>query len=304
MRKLMRLVEAAELEEMPIANYTTIGDFDKMTKQFRVPADRKLATSPKAIENLHKRFANNRFDFNFIIVNTTEGGRHQEVGLVDQDWLMQNMPEAFRQMPLKDSAINVIYTGNAAAERYPFTPWIIAHRLSHALSKRNGNMMEYIQRELDQTAKRILRQYQFDPENQTRGYGSYGNYNGGGSYDEYRAKQAKKFNTGLRHFYEQLGTFKSARDKNLREPFEFLHECLAQYLTIGKIRLNHLEHCIQTGTGGWQTKQHACLKYSQDRAEMDRELEGINETIDELAEQLENEFEMILGKAVGKIFVM
>jgi hypothetical protein len=287
MRRLIQLVESAELDEMPVVNYQTVGDFDKPTRGFRKPEDRALATSPKAIQKLHKKFANNRFDFNFIIANSPETAKHQEIGVVDRLWLEHNMPKMLPQMQFDSNAINIIYTGNAAAERYPFTPWIIAHRLGHALSpgrERSNYAQNFLldaQREIRRYATQILELYGVQIET-TRTY--------------YNVERLRKSELVLRHFYEQIGTFKSARDKDLREHFEFTFECLAQFLTTGAVKFNKLGRCIRIGTAGWGRAETRCAS--------EHDVEYANRELDDLAEFLTSEFENALDRAVGHIFVI
>ena len=91
---------------------------------------------------------------------------------------------------------------------------------------------------------------------------------------------------------------KSARDKKMRSWYEFAYEMLAQYLLTGSIKLNPLPQSIITGFGPFGRKK---TRWSQS----EEAREAINlEELDAIAKEIESDMEMILGAAVGSVFVM
>jgi hypothetical protein len=90
---------------------------------------------------------------------------------------------------------------------------------------------------------------------------------------------------------------KSARDKNIRNWYEFAYELLAQYLITDKITFNELPKNIVTGIAGWGRKE---TRRSQD--EPTRELHG--NSLEMHARDIAYYLDNILSSAVGKIFLM
>lgn len=89
-----------------------------------------------------------------------------------------------------------------------------------------------------------------------------------------------------------IGSMKSARDESLARVSEFAHEIFAQYLITGKIKFNSFPKTLIVSN-----KQKLIATYETD-------LEIINNDLENYAEEIENNIEMVLSRAVGKIFVM
>jgi hypothetical protein len=288
MRKFLTILNETEvLDEMPITNFQTVGDFNK-SSSFRHPEDRKLLTSPKAVAKIHKKFANNEFDFAFFFVNSPEANRHTEIGLVDDNWMAENMPKAWPEIQpaLQEGAINVVFTNNKGSERYPMTAWIIAHRLGHVFyarrGGRTGNFWAEAEKAVNDYTSDILRDFGINKP--SGGYGGYGrdNYAQMREYDKYR-----------RNLYHAIGTMKSARDNNLRNAHEFMHEMLAQYLTTGNITMTPATEIITHYA--WGTPQKRWAGQNKDQ---------VQDKIERFAADMNYYMENMLHAAVGHIFVM
>jgi hypothetical protein len=286
MREFMNLLPEEEqmLDEMPVQHFQTIGDFTK-TSSFRKPEDMKLVNNPKAVAKVHKKFANSRYDFHFFFVNTKEVRDHVEIGQVSEEWCAQNMPEAWAEIKanINGDAINVIFTNNRGDERYPMTAWIIAHRLGHALRRsRNGAQIhpayEQLSRSFESHLRKIMRLFGVqEPSRHSSSQRSFSDY----------ARLS-------RNLFHQIGTMKSARDKNLRNSNEFLYEMIAQFLFIGEVRMNHVDGKLYSHS----TWGHQQYRWSGGKTE------EIDDAIDQFATEMTNDIDMLLGSVIGEIFVM
>lgn len=286
--ELLGLNENVELDEMPVAHYQTVGNFDKASS-FKHEDDRKIITNPKAIAKLHKKFANNRFDFNLFFVNMPGMAKHLETGVVDAAWVEQNMPKAWPELQqnISGNSINIIFTNNSATPRYPMTAWIIAHRFGHAMDRYNQGRKTFddVRKTCYEYAERILELFNTKLPSENRyGYG----------YDRPKSTAPTRTKT-LHNLWKQIGGMKSARDGTLRDEFEFYHELCAEYLITGEIKLRPIEGGLITGYSFGRPQTRNC-------SPGDREY--MNSLIGSLAETLTDEYEGIVSSMVGKILVM
>jgi hypothetical protein len=287
-----------DLFESPISSFDTIGDFDK-NSSFRSPIDRKILTTPKAVEKITRKWSNTPVDFNMYFVNSPEAGRHHEVGEVTPAWLQSNMPKAAKEIKIKQGAINVIFTNNKGAERVPMTAWVIAHRLCHALYRGSGggngtghvgSEIVDIRDQIIMTSSTILKNYGIQTADSHRKlYRETGFTNTTNTYNSPK---------NLRDFYHAIGTMKSARDANIRNELEFVMELFAQYIITGKITFNKLPRSFNVGKPAWGKYQQVYYRGTPMDFDID---EGSLET---LAEVLTDMFENLLHMCVGRIFVM
>lgn len=274
------------LVEVPIRDITHIGDFNK-SSSFRKKADRELVSNPKLVQKLRNKFENTHHDFDFYFVNSPEGNRHTEVGKVTMEWLKENMPKAAKQIREPDGeTIVVIFTNNKGAQGIPATPWILAHRIGHALARYSQNFgttarqfhayTEHVNHLWSSTAELLDYYYQTpnfpdkEPGFRTRNRA-----------DELLA----------RNFWEQIGTFKSARDNKLRDHFEFANELIAQYLTTGEIKFNQLPEVIKGKNKRYLTK------------DQDKRHEIENDML-RMARDIDYYIDALFGSAYGSILVM
>lgn len=271
--------------EAPIGDYQIHGDWSK-GKSFRDKRDRMLIQNPRSIERMKKKFQNTDYNFNLFFLNSTEANRHTEVGKVDLNYVKkyfgEEMANAIVNSTDYEDSINVIFTNNKGSERMPFTAWIAAHRLGHAFARegsRRSNHTQYMEasNHLISSLSQIM-QY-------------YGNENFPDS--ESRISYNPKGNTRVNqltmiHFFQHVATFKSARDKNLRDWFEVLNELIAQYLTTGRIKFNP-----PPKTFGGRARKY----YLQDEEEA-------NDAVQMMARDMEYMIDGIMGSIVGSILVM
>lgn len=291
------------LYEAPIEDYQTIGDFSR-NSSFRHSIDRRLASNPNSIERIKNMFANTNHDFRLWFVNNAEANRHTEEGPVDEGWLQENMPQTLAEINARggfgSESINVIFTNNKGSQRRPMTGWIMAHRMGHAILRtgsgrgtRYGGEHSYftlLNGELEKKVQELLKVYgQSVPRYRTRnqGYSGYGSYNQPGeNYNDMM----------IRRLLAQIGTFRSARENNMRTSAEFIFECFAQYLLKGQITFNPAPENIVTG--------HAWGKPQMSYRPGEEGTETANEAIEWLENSMSYEFDNVLSEAIGRIYVM
>jgi len=220
---------AYDLLEAPINDYALIGNWgdNEKSNSFSYPKDRHLIQSPNLIKKVRKKFDNTDFVFNLYFVNLPGARKHSETGMWEPQRFERDMPDAWKLIQQYDATrqvdsdptedINIVYVGNAGANKVPMTAWIMAHRIGHVMKNtRNWNDFE---EDFISSIIPLLKEV----------------YN-------LKIKRADFYsNKILAKFFEAIGTMSSARHNNLGgRPYEFLYEMLAQYLTTGKLSFNDL----------------------------------------------------------------
>lgn len=267
------------LSETPIETYGLIGDFSK-SHSFRKPADRALVSKPRFVERTKNVFAKSNHDMRFYFANTPEGSKFTELGTVDMPFLKKYMPKILDEIEklggFGENSINIIYTNNKGAQWYPMTPWIMAHRMGHAIFTQRG----------DRLSGNINKRTSFFD-----------------IYNKFRSKIdgiLSLYNLPNNKSYEKkllcaIGTTGACRDNNLREPFEFIYECFAQYLITGEINFNPLpKELVVNAPYGRLSKHHI----RQDK------IFYADTMISDIYDNLYYAFEDALSNATGKIMVM
>lgn len=284
--------------EAPLGAYQTIGDFSK-PHAFQGKTDPTLVASPKAIENVRKKFGKTPYTINMFFDNKPGARQYAETGKVDLAWVREKLGEdvakAVEPFVGQDENINIVYVGNAAAQKAPMTPWIMAHRMAHALARfdfnggRSGRQFN--------TYGLIVREINFFLEDILQNVYHMRNFQNvesrGSSYDEQRSQMIRQSQLRMIHLFQELCTFKSARDKNIRDYFEIYNELFAQYVIEGKVRFNKLPRVI--GSSGWGRNP---LYANPD------DLEQYQDTVDTLENTLNYYFDQLMGEASQGILVM
>jgi hypothetical protein len=285
--------ENDDLDEMPIKRFQTVGDWERRSSFGDV--DRRILTSPIAVEKIKRQWENTPFNFEMYLVNDPRVNKSQfrEVGLVDMNFVRYRMGITKDEIPKPDeNAITIIFTSNTGAERYMASGWILAHRLGHALARGENAVSKMWRRFIEGLRKKIedilSKVYGIDVRPQPMSYTNY-------YYDFKAARDKEKI---LKYVAQEIGTMKSARDKKMRTWFEFAYELLAQYLLTGKITFNPFPKELLIGFGPYGRKQ---TRYSRD--EESRETVNLEE-LENIASEIQNDLEYILDAAVGSVFVM
>ena len=281
--------------EEAIGTYKTIGDFDKPTIGFRKAADRRMISNPVIQQKTRDKFARTDHPFNFYFVNLPGRGKHIETGMVGRDWLDENMPEVSKEVPTDNMHVNMIFVGNQAAEWRPMTPWIMAHRIAHAFqsqrgpSGRKGQIYSYKEAgdTLIRTTNYIFQNAYGKSAVQPQRAGGYA------GWESIRFDQRT-----FKFFWQNVATFRSAREGKIRDWFEVIHELFAQYLTTGKIKFGPLPKSLTKR----QAFKHAGIYIGFKGNEHDYEY--FNGMMGDLADELEAYFDNAIGEATGHFFVM
>jgi hypothetical protein len=276
------------LKEAPIDSFNLVGEWEPNSKKRGYDkASRGILTSPAGVEKIKKLWAKTRQDFDVYMVSTKEGWKYTEVGEVDPYFIRDKLK---LDIPINDNNITIFYTSNKGAEKIPTTAWTLAHRFGHALRRSgdiNGNSYEYIQ--LEMLLKRMIHQIAEKIYRKDLKVSSF----------EPDFKKIRKMQELERQVAHALGTFKSARDRNLRNVFEFTNEVVAEYIITGKVVFNREFPKILPTYFTWGNPQGP---YS---VQITPELQ---EEIDDIISYFENEVygwvDNLVDSAVGKIFVM
>lgn len=291
MKQTFRQFYNQRLLETPIGDYQTIGDWSK-NSSFRDKRDRMLIQHPRSIEMVRKKFGNTEHTFHFYFVNSPAGNKVTEEGLVKIEWVKERLGDEVFQAVSKnmgDDAINVVFTNNKGAERKNMSAWIMAHRIGHALARENGSRRAYAYKECsDHLISQFAACMQYygnedfpDREDRLTRTG----------YDEHSAQKSRRNQLTLLAFFYEVGGFKSARDRNIRDWFEVLNELIAQYLTTGKIKFRPAPRTFgQKGPKGFN-------HYTKDT-------EDVDEILGSLGRDMEYYIDNMLGSVANNVLVM
>ncbi len=258
------------MREMPLGKFDTVGDFDKASS-FRDKRDRKMISNPRFKEIVAKKFKNTYYTINMFFVNTKEANRHTEVGAVDLDWVRQNLGDevADKVEPnyQEPGEVNIIFTNNKGDKRVNMTPWIIAHRLGHAFArfKQSSRGMERQFRSYQEVVETIGREFDtiFQDVYGIKSFKS----------DKRTGPTDRRNQLLMRHLAHNIATFKSARDKNLRDYFELYNELFAQFVITGKVTLKDLPTSFKAGTEHIHVRDKEAYEELKDLGSLERTLE-------------------------------
>jgi hypothetical protein len=284
------------LQEAPIGDYKTIGNFDK-SHSFRDRRDRTLITNPRSIQRLKNKFDNTDHDFNLFFVNMPGAGRHLEVGILKggieevEQRLGKVVADEVRKSDLADS-INVIFTNNSGSEKMVMTPWIIAHRIAHAFARVQGSRTNQPYLEASdvilRTTSEIMQNYygmgasDFPASEREKDRARYG---------QETYKRSRNHELMMKNFFQKVCTFRSAREGIIRDWFEVINELFAQYITTGSIKFNAPPS--EFAIGGYRGNKYRI-----------KDADAVNEILGMLSRDLGFYFDDMLSAAYGKILIM
>jgi len=273
-----------ELNEAPLADYEPMGDFEK-PGPFR-GADKKLIPHPTNKLKTARFFEQTPYDFRLFFSNIPGTGRYSEYGPMEPRVIQEIFKDAAEQILAgSENAITVVFVGNKGDSKVMLTPWMMAHRIGHAVqagTRLAGGRGAW--REAENHFFRGINQLLKD----FYGKSSNNRYDGEANWamsQEYAA------------LFNAIGTQRSSRKGEIKRPYEFLYELFAQYLGTGRIELNPLPQ-----------KQSYGRKVFGRSSQSLRMTPGAEEeskyTTEVLARDMEIMFSDVLSELVGKVLVM
>lgn len=277
------------VDEMALASYKTLGDFDK-PGGFR-GVDKRLVPHPKSELKAAKFFERTPYDFRLFFANKPGLSRYQEYGPMTPDQIVQVFGEedAKKILDNHDDAITVVYVSNRGDQKVMMTPWIMAHRFGHAIragaSRDKWSAWQETEKLFFSTVNRLLDEY----------YGKVG------SVLNFRKADQPNFNLTPEYnaLFNAIGTQRSSRSGQIRRPYEFMYELFAQYLGTGTITLNPLPTNLGYGRKVFGNPS----KYLNIKSEFRDETE-LRQASEMLARDMELMFNDVLGNSVGQVYVM
>jgi len=273
------------LKEAPIRDIEHVGNFSK-NSSFRHERDRNIITHPASIENIKKKFGKTKQNINLVFVNTPQGGRITEHGKVDIEEVRKYLGDEVASTVQKvhgSNDITVVMTNNSADQRFHMTPWIIAHRMMHAFARKGGLGF---QKEYTKPADELLRYFSYI----TKLYGVIDHGDRDVRY-ETTYNTGRNFQLFMKNFFQEVGTFKSARDRKIRDWFEVFNELGAQYMITGNIKFKELPRCVKSG------RRNYC-------AQGDVEYSEAESALDAIGYYYKSELQKMLDNYEGSIFIM
>jgi hypothetical protein len=290
--KIIDLLKHTRVDEAPLGDYQTIGDWGDQEKarSFAQQSDRRIIQHPATLRRAHKLFGRTEHVLNLYFVNQPGLRKFSETGFMEPADIAQAMPNAWPEIEARgkdgvdhENGINVIFVSNTGANRMNMTPWIMTHRIGHALqaSERGGNRRRnsgpWSEYEVDAADFfSVILEEVYDWHINNRDFWFGGN-------DKLLAK-----------FFEGIGGMRSARKGQLGgRPYEFLYEMFAQFVTTGQLKFRDCPKSFGMRNGRSYRIQ------DEDTAEMwNRDLNG------GVGDHLSGRIDNTLYAAEGKFLVM
>lgn len=273
--------------EAPLADYVPLGDFNK-PGPFRGP-DKKLVPHPTNQLKTAKFFEKTPYDFRLFFSNIPGTGKFSEHGPMTPDQIRNNFSKEVADQVIAGSegAITVLFVGNKGDSKRMLTPWIMAHRIGHAVQAG-----ERFGRSAGTSAWKEAEKHFFNGINELLNY-FYGKKIVSNRDDSFNLALSKEYAA----LFNAIGTQRSSRAGEIKRPYEFLYELFAQYLGTGNITLNPLPKNKEYGRKAWGRSIQS-LNMRPDSEEES------TYTTEVLARDMEIMFSDVLGSLEGKILVM
>ena len=281
-------IKESTVDEMALAKYQTMGDFGK-PGPFTGP-DKKLVPHAKNIEKATKFFENTPYDFRLFFSNIPGTGKFSEYGPMSPEEIQKNFgDQAPSIIDGHEDAITVVFVGNKGDSKVMLTPWMMAHRFGHSVQagarfKRGGfTAWPEAEKHFFRSINSMLAEY----------YGKASR--APGSKEGMSNDLTPEYNA----LFNAIGTQKSSRSGQIKRPYEFLYETLAQYLGTGHVTFNALPSNLGYGRKAWGNPS----KYLNIKPEY-RDEQSRKDEAETLARDMEYMFSDVISSSVGKIFVM
>ena len=272
------------ITEAPLADYVPLGDFTK-PGPFR-GADKRLIPHPTNKLKTARFFEQTPYNFRLFFSNIPGTGRFSEHGPMGPNEIRNSFSKEVADQLIANSedSITVLFVGNKGDSKVMLTPWMMAHRIGHAVQagerKQRGKGSWYEAEE--HFFKAINKALEIFYNKLST------NHSDTNFHSDLRREYAALFNA--------IGTQRSSRTGQIRRPYEFLYEIFAQYLGEGQITLNPLPQSQGYGRKAWgRWIRHLIMRLDP---------EEVKYTTEILARDMEIKFGDVLSSIEGKILVM
>lgn len=287
------------LLETPIGNFETKGNWNLDAPRYGYDKPSiKMITRENYVEKVRAKWGKIDQIVDMYLLRSKEGNKYSEIGEVSPEFVKTQLK---LDIPLNEDRITIIFSNNKGDEKIPLTPWMLAHRFAHALAPRHATVRIANQdREYQNPDWKNLRE-QVDYIIKWVGTNVYKtNMRGDQQYYDSQRYTHVPINIEPKKIKiaEALGTFKSARDKNIRASFEMTNECIAQYIIDGSVKLNR------------ELPRRLVLKKAWgrdgDSLWMSKDItpEQIADALSNAEATIEGYVQELLTNATGRIFVM
>jgi len=272
------------LSEAPLKDYVPIGNFEK-PGPFR-GVDKKLVPHPTNQLKTVKFFEKTPYDFRLFFSHIPGTGKYSEYGPMSPEVVQQIFGKYASQiLQGSEDAITVIFVGNKGDSKVMLTPWMMAHRIGHAVqsgsvSAGNKGAWHEAENHFFNGINSILKDY----------YGI-------NKVNQFDTKVNWKLRDEYNALFNAIGTQRSSRTEQIKRPYEFFYELFAQYLGAGEIKLNPLPKEKQYGRKAWGRSSKNLRLFPGGEEET-------KYTTETLAYDMEIKFNEVLTSLVGKILVM
>lgn len=273
------------MTEAPLSDYQPLGNFERGRGGFRHQVDKQLVTNPVNIGKVHKFFSRTPYDIRIFPVQVRGGGGWLETGEVDNVTLSKIVGADNAQRILAGQGpdnITIVFTNNTGAERVPLTPWMMAHRMGHAVRRRRGYQPDRAWTEADRHfwnglngINTILRDY-------------YGVTTATSEEDRVEIENA---------LLNAIGTMRSARQRRISRNWEMVYEIFAQYLNTGEVTFNSAPAELVSRRQAWG---HPRLLRRIGKTEQ----QEASQMLETLSYDMELMFNDVMSNALGRIYVM
>jgi hypothetical protein len=209
-----------DLFEAPLGSYDVVGDFSERGS-FQ-PSDRRIIQSDQTPPKVQHAFRNipETIDLIFVPLVSKVGDvlalAERIAGIWDHAGAERRLHRKLPP-PSTPDAIQMVYTNNEGSNRIPLTPWIMAHRIGHAIAFAEPQVFTNLYHTLRDVLSYVGDALDVRP---------------------------------LDIIYA-IGTMKSVRQKRLNNTHEFVFELFSQYMITGSITFNHFSEplTIETADG-------------------------------------------------------
>ena len=273
------------ISEAPLADYQPMGDFNK-PGPFR-GADKKLVPHPVNQLKTAKFFEQTPYDFRLFFSNISGTGKYSEYGKMAPNVIQEVFGEnADAILKGHEDAITVVFVGNKGDSKVMLTPWMMAHRIGHAIQANirrgtsNGGTWRAAEDHFFGTVNDIIADY-------------YGKKVSNQFSNKVNNALSKEYNA----LFNAIGTQRSSRNGEITRPYEFLYEFFAQYLGTGSVTLKPLPKQQDYGRKAWGKSTQSL------RLKTDAEEDSTYAT-EVLGRDMELMFDDVLSSLVGDILVM